>query len=96
MLQEKLNTQIQIDAKEQNGLRSEIESLEKQLQQKDIDLIGCEKELNLQKNQLESDKRKFSSEKEIMIKKLINLKPNRTMTSSRKRELPVCTSCTFS
>ena len=56
-----------MDAEEQKALRSEIESLEKQLREKDLVIFGREKQLSLQKNKLELDKRKFISEKDITI-----------------------------
>ena len=51
-------------------LRREIESLEQQLRDKDLDIIGREKQITLQKDQLESDKRKFMSEKDITATQL--------------------------
>ena len=69
-MQVKLNRQSELDAEEQNGLRLEIESLEKQLREKDLVIIGREKQLNLQKNKVESDKRKFIAEKDITIAQL--------------------------
>ena len=51
-------------------LRREIESLEQQLRDKDLNIIGREKQLTLHKDQLESDKRKFISEKDITAAQL--------------------------
>ena len=66
-IQIKLDKQIEFDEEEQNALRHEIESLQKQLKGKDLEIIEREKQLSLEKSKFESDKRKFSTDKDIMM-----------------------------
>ena len=66
-LQMKLEKQQELDEEEQNSLRHEIESLQKQLKGKDLEIIEREKQLSLEKTKLESDKRKFKTERDIMM-----------------------------
>ena len=63
----KLEKQQELDEEEQNALRHEIESLQKQLKGKDLEIIEREKQLSLEKTKLESDKRKFKTERDIMM-----------------------------
>ena len=56
-----------MDEEEQNVLKHEIESLQKQLKDKDLEIIEREKQLSLQKSKFESDKRQFSTEKDITM-----------------------------
>ena len=66
-MQIKLDKQQELDEVEKNALRHEIESLQKQLKGKDLEIIEREKQLSLEKTKLESDKRKFKTEKDIMM-----------------------------
>ena len=63
----KLEKQQELDEEERNSLRHEIESLQKQLKGKDLEIIEREKQLSLEKTKLESDKRKFKTERDIMM-----------------------------
>ena len=63
----KLNKQQELDEEDRNSLRHEIESLQEQLKDKDLEIIEREKQLSLEKTKLESDKRKFKTEKDIML-----------------------------
>ena len=51
-------------------LKREIESLQVQLKDISSDIIGRESELTLHKGKLEAEKRKFITEKEILISQL--------------------------
>ena len=66
-MQIKLDKQQEFDEEEQNALRHEIESLQKQLKGKDLEIIEREKQLSLEKSKFESDKRKFNTEKDIVM-----------------------------
>ena len=63
----KSEKQQELDEEEQNSLRHEIELLQKQLKGKDLEIIEREKQLSLEKTKLESDKRKFKTERDIMM-----------------------------
>ena len=63
----KLEKQQELDEEERNSLRHEIELLQKQLKGKDLEIIEREKQLSLEKTKLESDKRKFKTERDIMM-----------------------------
>ena len=69
-LQVKLDKQLELDAEEQNSLKGEIQSLEEQLKEKDLEIIGRENQLTIQNNKLESEQRKFIIEKDITITQL--------------------------
>ena len=51
-------------------LKREIESLQVQLKDISSDIIGRESELTLHKGKLEAEKRKFITEKDILISQL--------------------------
>ena len=69
-LQGRLDKQREVDDEEQNALKHEIELLQKQLKDKDLEIIEREKRLSIQKGKFESDKRKYTTEKDIAIAQL--------------------------
>ena len=66
-MQIKLDKQQELDEEEKNALRHEIESLQKQLKGKDLEIIEREKQRSIEKSKFESDKRKFNMEKDIVM-----------------------------
>ena len=69
-MQAHLKRQRDLDVEEQNVLKREIESLQVQLKDISSDIIGRETELTLHKGKLEAEKRKFITEKDILISQL--------------------------
>ena len=69
-MQAHLKRQRDLDVEEQNVLKREIESLQVQLKDISSDIIGRESELTLHKGGLEAEKRKFITEKDILISQL--------------------------
>ena len=69
-MQAHLKRQRDLDVEEQNVLKREIESLQVQLKDISSDITGRETELTLHKGKLEVEKRKFITEKDILISQL--------------------------
>ena len=69
-MQAHLKRQRDLDVEEQNVLKREIEILQVQLKDISSDIIGRESELTLHKGKLEAEKRKFITEKDILISQL--------------------------
>ena len=69
-MQAHLKRQRDLDVEEQNVLKREIESLQVQLKDISSDIIGRESELTLCKGKLAAEKRKFITEKDILISQL--------------------------
>ena len=69
-MQGRLKKQRDLDVEEKNVLKREIESLQVQLKDITSDIIGRESELTLHKSKLEAEKRKFITEKDILISQI--------------------------
>ena len=69
-VQKKMYDRIELEVEEQKQLRQLIESLEKQIKDRDSDIRNREKQLNLEKEQFEYEKRQFMTEKEIAFSRL--------------------------
>ena len=66
-LKDRLDTQRELDIVEQNTLKQEIETLQEQLKDKDLEIIGREKQLCSERSKVESDKRRLTTENDIAI-----------------------------
>ena len=69
-IQMKMNQRLESESKEQEKLRCLIESLEKQIRERETDMKKRENQLLYEKEKLQSEIRKFQTEKEITISHL--------------------------
>ena len=69
-LQARLDKQREAYDEELNSLKHEIELLQIQLKDKDLEVIEREKRLSIQNGKFESDKRSYTTEKDIAIAQL--------------------------
>ena len=75
-MQDKFNQRLEREANDQKELRDLIESLERQISEKDAVQADKENGLRIQEDKLASERRKFQSEKDIFFAK-VELEKNR-------------------
>ena len=69
-MQTKMDERMKQEAQEQSELRSLVESLERQIRERELEIKDRENALLVQKEQLSSEIRKFNTEKEITLSHL--------------------------
>ena len=69
-LQSKFNTRLEQESLEQKELRGLVESLERQVREKDAAQNDREHNLKVQEDKLKSERRKFETERDICLAKL--------------------------
>ena len=83
-MQKKMDERMKQEAQEQSELRNLVESLEKQIIERELEMKDRENTLLVQKEQLSSEIRKFNTEKEITLS---HLKEEQISLKSREADL---------